>query len=49
MHIVYNLVTQVLGGEIELSSQPGQGVLFTLRLPRVAPDLAMAQENQAAG
>lgn len=45
MHIVYNLVTQVLGGEIELNSQPGQGVLFTLRLPRIAPDLAVVQDE----
>ncbi|MBC3934590.1 PAS domain S-box protein [Undibacterium rugosum] len=49
MHIVYNLVTQVLGGDIELSSQPGQGVLFTLRLPRIAPDLAVPQDDQVAG
>ncbi len=33
MHIVYNIVTQKLGGSIRCSSSPGRGVLFTLRIP----------------
>ncbi len=33
MHIVYNLVTQKLGGSIEVTSTPGEGVFFLLRLP----------------
>jgi signal transduction histidine kinase len=33
LHIVYNLVTQKLRGRIEASSLPGQGVLFTIRVP----------------
>lgn len=36
MNIVYNLVTQSLGGEIECESEPGEGVLFRIRFPRVA-------------
>lgn len=33
MHIVYNLVTQKLGGSIECASSPGQGVFFQIRIP----------------
>ena len=37
LHIVFNAVTHVFGGQISLRSQPGQGSVFELRLPRVAP------------
>lgn len=40
MHIVYNLVTDVLGGEIRLQSTPGAGTSFTLRIPLVAPHIS---------
>jgi two-component system sensor histidine kinase ChiS len=33
MHIVYNLVTQRLKGNIECSSNPGEGVLFKMQIP----------------
>ena len=33
MHIVYNLVTQVLGGGIDCTTAPGQGVRFLIRFP----------------
>jgi len=33
MHIVYSLVTQTLGGQIECSSAPGKGVMFSIQLP----------------
>ena len=39
MNIVYNLVTGVLGGEINLDSQPDKGTRFTLTIPRIAPDM----------
>ncbi|MBP2291638.1 PAS domain-containing sensor histidine kinase [Azospirillum rugosum] len=37
LHIVYNLVTGTLRGTIAVTSIPGEGTRFTLRLPRVAP------------
>jgi signal transduction histidine kinase len=37
LHIVFNAVTRVLGGQISLRSQPGQGSVFELRIPCVAP------------
>jgi signal transduction histidine kinase len=38
LHIVHNLVTNVLGGTIGVSSSPGD-TRFTLRCPLVAPAL----------
>lgn len=35
LHIVYNLVTQVLLGSIQCSSAPGQGAQFLIRFPAV--------------
>ena len=37
MNIVYNLVTQVLKGSIECQSAVGQGTVFMVDLPRIAP------------
>ena len=36
LHIVYNLVTQQLGGRILLESRQGQGTTFRIIMPRVA-------------
>ena len=33
MHVVYNLVTQTLGGHIRCDSAPGKGMSVTIRLP----------------
>lgn len=33
LHIVYNLVTQTLGGSIRCESTPGEGVRFTIDIP----------------
>ena len=37
MHIVHNIVTKVLGGQIEVFSAPDHGTTMTVRLPRTAP------------
>ncbi|WP_147821355.1 PAS domain-containing sensor histidine kinase [Salidesulfovibrio onnuriiensis] len=34
LHIVYNLITQKLGGTISCESEPGKGTTFTIDLPR---------------
>lgn len=37
LNIVHNIVTGILGGEIHVHSNPGQGSIFSLHLPRIAP------------
>lgn len=37
LHIVYTLVTGLLGGRIEVHSRPGEGCEFVIELPLVAP------------
>ena len=37
MHIVYNIVTGILGGRIALDSAPGAGTTIRIVLPRVSP------------
>ncbi len=56
LHLVYNLVTQLLAGTIACASAPGQGTRFTIRLPLACeqakantdnpPVATQAQENQ---
>ncbi|MDM8549539.1 AAA family ATPase [Desulfobacterales bacterium HSG2] len=38
MHIVFNLVTQTMGGEIKCSSTPGEGTGFLIRMKAEDPD-----------
>ncbi len=40
LHIVYNLVTQALGGRIECHAGPGEGVCFLIELPLGSVSLA---------
>ena len=37
LHIVYSIVTNRLGGRLDLDSQPGKGTRIQIILPRVAP------------
>ncbi|WP_343054981.1 PAS domain S-box protein [Azospirillum oleiclasticum] len=37
LHILFNTVTQMLGGSVEVESAPGQGTRFILSFPRVSP------------
>ena len=39
LHIVYNLVTQQLGGRMMLESRPGQGTIFRIIMPKTAKGL----------
>lgn len=50
MAIVHRLITETMGGEIAVTSTPGQGTAFTLHIPPVAPgDAQTASEIAAAG
>ena len=42
LHIVYNIVTDCLGGRINLDSEPGEGTKIQLVLPRLAPAAPVA-------
>ncbi|HEX5757286.1 MAG TPA: two-component regulator propeller domain-containing protein, partial [Arenimonas sp.] len=37
LHLVYNLITRLLGGHVELHSTPGEGTEFEIRIPKLAP------------
>ena len=34
-HIIYNLVTGSLAGQIKVSSEPGRGLQYQIRFPRI--------------
>lgn len=45
MHIVHNIVTNVLGGQIEVISRPGEGTWMMMRLPVDAPLRAASEDR----
>jgi ligand-binding sensor domain-containing protein/signal transduction histidine kinase len=49
LHVVYNLVTRVLGGSIDLQTAPGAGCVFVLRFPLHAPQRGEPAAAETAG
>jgi signal transduction histidine kinase len=49
LHIVYNLVTQQLGGRMMLESRVGQGTTFRIIMPRVAQGSRKSGDAETAG
>jgi signal transduction histidine kinase len=49
LHIVYNLVTQQLGGRMMLDSRLGQGTTFRIIIPRVAKGGPATQDQASNG
>ncbi len=47
LHIIFNLVTQQLGGRLTFESRLGWGTRFRISVPRVAPGAAPATEDAA--
>ena len=45
LHIVYNIVTNCLGGRLSLASEPGEGTKIRITLPRVAPAASTDQRG----
>jgi signal transduction histidine kinase len=45
MNIVYNIVTGMLGGSIDVESAPGEGTTVTIRMPRTAPSHDTESDN----
>ena len=49
LHIVYNLVTSLLQGRLEIESAPRRGTQFTVDLPKVVHDEAESQTLTRSG
>ena len=49
LHIVYNLVTQQLGGRMMLDSRLGQGTTFRIIIPRAAKGGAETADQASDG
>lgn len=42
LYLVHNFITGALGGTLKLTSAPGEGTRFSITLPTIAPDSAIA-------
>ena len=49
LHIVYNLVTQQLGGRMMLDSRLGQGTTFRIIMPRAARGGSATADQESDG
>ena len=49
LHIVYNLVTQQLGGRMMLDSRLGQGTTFRIIMPRAAKGGSATADQESDG
>lgn len=47
MHIVHSIVINVLGGQIEVRSAPGQGTQMVIHLPLVAPQRTSSEGSES--
>lgn len=48
LHIVHNLVSNLLGGTVSVDSRPGAGTCMRVRIPRQAPQKADSEAADAA-
>ena len=44
LHVIFNIVTQSLGGRLAMDSAPGRGTVFHIRIPRHAIAAAATTE-----
>lgn len=42
LHVVHNMVTEILGGEISVESEEHKGCCFILMLPLKAPEIVIS-------
>jgi len=47
LHIIFNIVTQSLGGRVTMDSAPGRGTTFCIRIPRHARAIAAAAATES--
>jgi len=45
MHILFNQVTQTLGGNIQVHSKPGRGTAFDITIPHKVNDLQVGEQS----
>ncbi|WP_374385012.1 PAS domain S-box protein [Dongia sp.] len=46
LHIVHNIIVEMLAGSIDVSSQPSQGTIFTITIPVVTPNAPDVEQGR---